>query len=258
MGKTGGVQNQTFPLQGRSVSPADLAWLRNWIADQPHYSRKRLARKLCQLWHWRDTRGRLKDFAARSFLLKLAAQGVVSLPPLQLQQRRIRPPVQPPPDWHEPTPWSAPLPAVCPSSGEALRERRWRRFELDTVVGTVTVRARYGNSETQKQWICPARAAWGLESYQRLSPELQQRLCDTATEVSFYERAAAMARCGGSPVSDDRIHAHVQRQGTAAVELTLPAEKPPPTEPEFSLVIMMDGWMARERGPDWGAGEKTP
>ena len=148
-------------------------------------------------------------------------------------------------------------PAVCPRSGERLRETRWRRFELDTVVGTVTVRARYGYSEAQKQWIGPTRAAWGLASYQRLSPELQQRLCYTATEVGSYERAAAMARCWGSPVSDDRIHAHVQRQGTAAVELSRPAAKPPAREPEFSLVLMMDGWMARERGPDWGAGEKT-
>lgn len=149
------------------------------------------------------------------------------------------------------------LPAVCPRSGEALRETRWRRFELDTVVGTVTVCARYGYSAAQKQWVCPARAAWGLASYQRLSPEWQQRLCYTATEVSSYERAAAMARCWGSPVSDDRIHAHVQRQGTAASELSLPAASPPAAEPEFSLVLMLDGWMARERGPDWGADPQT-
>jgi hypothetical protein len=149
------------------------------------------------------------------------------------------------------------MPAVCPSSGEALRDTRWRPFELDTVVGTVTIRARYGYSQAQKRWMCPARATWALEKYQRLSPELQQRLCYTATQVSSYERAAAMARCWGSPVSDDRIHVHVRRQGTAALELTLPAEKPSPAEPEFSLVIMMDGWMARERGPDWGASQKT-
>src|SRR2546425_827719 len=32
----------------------------------------------------------------------------------------------------------------------------------------------------------------------------------------------------------------------------------PPFNPvgEFSLVIMMDGWMARERGPDWGASRR--
>lgn len=150
------------------------------------------------------------------------------------------------------------MPAVCPISGEALRDTRWRDFELNTVAGTITIRARYGYSRAQKRWVFPVRAAWGLESYQRLSPELQQRLCYTATEVSSYERAAAMARCWGSPVSDDRIHAHVRRQGTAATKLSLPAEKPPPAEPEFCMVIMMDGWMARERGPDWGADEKTP
>jgi hypothetical protein len=37
-------------------------------------------------------------------------------------------------------------------------------------------------------------------------------------------------------------------------------ELPPPVitpqEPEFSLMIMLDGWLARERGPDWGAGPR--
>lgn len=88
------------------------------------------------------------------------------------------------------------MPAVCPISGEALRDTRWRDFELNTVAGTITIRARYGYSRAQKRWVFPVRAAWGLESYQRLSPELQQRLCYTATEVSSYERAAAMEKAG--------------------------------------------------------------
>jgi hypothetical protein len=75
------VHHQTFTLQGRQVSPDDLVWLENWIVRHPHDSRKRLAHELCQLWHWHDDRGRLKDFAARSFLLKLATQDVVIVPP---------------------------------------------------------------------------------------------------------------------------------------------------------------------------------
>ena len=38
-----------------------------------------------------------------------------------------------------------------------------------------------------------------------------------------------------------------------ALERVLPAEKPLALESEFSLIIMMDGWMVRERGSDWGA-----
>ena len=93
----------------------------------------------------------------------------------------------------------------------------------------------------------------GLEAYQRVSPELEARLCYTATEVGSYERAAQMATRWGSPVSDDLVHQHVQQRGRAALELELPPPSLAAGEPEFSLVIMMDGWMARERGPDWGA-----
>ncbi len=38
--------------------------------------------------------------------------------------------------------------------------------------------------------------------------------------------------------------------------LTKPAGERAVWEPQFSLVIMMDGWMARERGADWGAGPR--
>ena len=108
-------------LQGRSVASEDLAWLRAWLAAHPHGSRKGLARELCQRWQWVDARGRLKDFAARSLLLKL----------------------------------------------ELLLETQ------------------------------------------------------------------------------------LQAQSEA-----LPTPVPPPREPPFSPVLMLDGWMARERGPDWGAGPR--
>lgn len=77
--------------QGRQVSGEDLAWLRQWIADHPHWSRKRLSRELCQEWGWRNGRGRIKDFAARTFLEKLAARGRLVLPGLQLQRSHPRP-----------------------------------------------------------------------------------------------------------------------------------------------------------------------
>ena len=43
-----------------------IDWLSQWIAEHRQWSRKRFARQLCELWQWRDERGRLKDFAARS------------------------------------------------------------------------------------------------------------------------------------------------------------------------------------------------
>ena len=145
------------------------------------------------------------------------------------------------------------LEAICPKTGQGLKETRWRDLQLTTVAGVVKLRVRHGYSVGLDQWVCPARAAWGLEACQRVSPELEARLCYTATEVGSYERAAKMAVRWGSPVSDDLVHQHVQQRGRAALELELPPPSLAACEPEFSLVIMMDGWMARERGPDWGA-----
>lgn len=148
------------------------------------------------------------------------------------------------------------LPTRCPQSGQPLTNTRWRTMQLQTVVGVVQVRVRCGYARGPRRWVCPAREAWGLAAYQRLSPELEARLAYTATEVGSYERAARMASTWGSPASDGCIHEHVQRLGAVAEDLELPTPPPPPREPEFSLVIMLDGWMARERGPDWGAGPR--
>ena len=91
-----------FVCQGRSISTAELDWLRQAVAIHSDWSRKRLARELCQRWQWRTAQGRLKDFAARSLLLKLQTRGLVVLPPLRAQYQTRRwepgpPPPQPPP-----------------------------------------------------------------------------------------------------------------------------------------------------------------
>lgn len=117
-------------VQGRSVQPEDLVWLRGWLDVRPQGSRKRLARELCQRWQWEDGNGRLKDFAARSLLLKLEAQGHLRLPPLQIQKRRAARPAPQWRDWQEPAPWSAPLAVLRPLRGEPVRAgttaaRRW-------------------------------------------------------------------------------------------------------------------------------------
>ena len=75
-------------IQGRWLDEGDILELKQWIDRRPGWSRKRLAKGVCEHWQWRDARGRLKDFAARSLLLKLEGQGRIELPPLQENQRR--------------------------------------------------------------------------------------------------------------------------------------------------------------------------
>jgi hypothetical protein len=148
------------------------------------------------------------------------------------------------------------LPAVCPRTGEGLKDVRWRDLQLMTISGVVKLRVRHGYSPALGQWVCPARQVWGLKSHHRLSPELESRLAYTASETTSYEAAAQMATRWGCPVSDGCIHQHLQSLGDAAEQIPLPHPVIPPQEPEFSLVIMLDGWLARERGPDWGAGPR--
>ncbi len=148
------------------------------------------------------------------------------------------------------------MPAVCPKTGEGLKDVRWRDLQLMSISGGVKLKVRHGYSPALGQWVCPVRQAWGLQPYQRLSPELESRLAYTASETTSYEAAAQMATRWGCPVSDECIHQHLQSLGKIAARIELPHPVIPPQEPEFSMVLMLDGWMARERGPDWGAGPR--
>jgi hypothetical protein len=68
-------------LQGRPFGPPQLAHVQALLRSHPQWSRYRLSRELARDWNWRSTHGQLKDMAARSLLLKLAAQGWIGLPP---------------------------------------------------------------------------------------------------------------------------------------------------------------------------------
>jgi hypothetical protein len=84
------MPESSFTCQGRVVQPADISWLQSWIVDHPSWSRYRLACELCKLWDWSTPTGKLKDFAARSFLVKLMARGFITLPPVRTEKQRVR------------------------------------------------------------------------------------------------------------------------------------------------------------------------
>lgn len=141
-----------------------------------------------------------------------------------------------------------------------------------TTAGEVTIEIPYCQVRETGEWISPFRDLCGLEPRQTTSPELERRLCLTATETFSYESAARVCGLWGSPIADDStIHRHVQAAGERAEAAEkrrvgdskipffhekiiaetgrrLAAESPG----AFSLLIMLDGWMARERGPEWG------
>jgi len=122
-------------VQGRWIDEEDIRWLREWIGSNAHWSRKRIAGELCLQWGWRDQRGRIKDFAARSFLLKLESRGEITLPPLREEYRRAWRKPEAPEDWEEPTMWHGRLKELRPLRIEVAAPgsqaaRRWS-FYLD-------------------------------------------------------------------------------------------------------------------------------
>ena len=73
----------TLVLQGRSWLPEQIQQVRDWVRENPQWSRYRLSRELCRRWHWVRPNGQLADMAARSFLLKLHARELLVLPPVR-------------------------------------------------------------------------------------------------------------------------------------------------------------------------------
>lgn len=78
-------------IQGRQVGRKDLEYIRQLLADRPHWSRRRLSGELAQAWNWRNGAGQLKDMAARTLLLKLEQRGLIALPPRRFPSPRRRP-----------------------------------------------------------------------------------------------------------------------------------------------------------------------
>jgi hypothetical protein len=97
---------ESFVVQGRPLGEADLELLRQWMGQNPGWSRRRLSQELAAHWDWRNGAGQLKDMAARTLLLKLHQRGFIVLPPRrQVPTNRMRcgaPPAMGSPESSEP------------------------------------------------------------------------------------------------------------------------------------------------------------
>lgn len=113
--------SEAIICQGREVCESDLRRLRDIIREHPDWSRHRITQHICQHWDWRTQTGQLKTFAARSFIDKLEARGLVDLPPIRVKYRRHHrsayPRVTPP----ESTPIEASFADIAPVSITLVR-----------------------------------------------------------------------------------------------------------------------------------------
>jgi Domain of unknown function (DUF4338) len=69
--------------RGRVISEAHLIYIREMIAAHPQASRRKLSKKLCEAWQWRQSNGALCDMICRGLLGMLQRAGEISLPPVK-------------------------------------------------------------------------------------------------------------------------------------------------------------------------------
>jgi hypothetical protein len=88
--------SESVTIQGRALGSEAIDELRQWVGENPHWSRWRLSRELAARWDWRNAAGQLKDMAARALLAKLAQRGLIELPARrQVPTNRMRCGAQP-------------------------------------------------------------------------------------------------------------------------------------------------------------------
>jgi hypothetical protein len=131
-------------------------------------------------------------------------------------------------------------------------------MSLSTGVGVLKIKVWYGLDRGCESWGCPMRQRWGLGPHQEMSPALEDKLAFTVTATDSYEEAAAVAQKWNCPVDDATLHDLTRRLGTRAEQQTqerlkgVASELAPQRAASKLAVFMLDGYMARYRGPGWG------
>ena len=73
--------------RGRAITTAEVAVIRELVAQSPTASRRQLSQHLCAAWGWVQPNGAPRDMVCRGLMLALARAGHLALPPV-----RHRPP----------------------------------------------------------------------------------------------------------------------------------------------------------------------
>jgi hypothetical protein len=69
-----------FSYRGRQLDREQIGFIQELIAQHPGASRRRLSKRLCEAWNWRQANGGLCDMVCRSMMLELHRAGHIRLP----------------------------------------------------------------------------------------------------------------------------------------------------------------------------------
>ena len=71
--------------RNRVVNEHDVEAIRGLIAKHAGESRRKLSRRLCEEWDWRQENGQLRDMVCRGLMLALHRAGHIDLPQTRIQ-----------------------------------------------------------------------------------------------------------------------------------------------------------------------------
>lgn len=77
--------NVLLSYRGREISAGDAAFIRELIAKSPGLTRRKLSKRLCEAWDWRQPNGALRDMVCRGLMLALDRAGHIDLPPVKFR-----------------------------------------------------------------------------------------------------------------------------------------------------------------------------
>lgn len=158
----------------------------------------------------------------------------------------------------------------CPQCGAKLQNVEPRERTIQTQWGPVTIRRAYGKCPRCGVYRAPADEALGLEPHAQSSPDMAEKMAWLCTQMPAAQAAEVFEHLTGRPVSPASVERQTRRKGEQALaererevaralspreRADFSREQRPPDEPQtFDLVIVIDGWMIRERD-GWGQTE---
>src|SRR6266705_1092197 len=108
--------------RGRTVTAAEVVFIRQLIAAHPGASRRRLSYKLCEAWEWNQANGAPRDMVCRGLLLTLHRTSAIELPPVRFTPRNpLARRERPQPVRLDETPITSPLREMGPIEFQLVR-----------------------------------------------------------------------------------------------------------------------------------------
>jgi hypothetical protein len=144
----------------------------------------------------------------------------------------------------------------CPGCGTRRRRQSWRRRELVTVCGVVTIRRPYYYCRPCQRGWCPSDATLSLAPYQEMSVRLRGWMVLLGVLEPSRRAAAVLEELTGLGVGAETIRSHTRAVGEtllaaqerAATQVERTQEPAEAVEPaEGQLIVQTDGLQLRYR-----------